>query len=248
MEAEVSSEIDLSAGIHAVAEAYNWVVIKQVGGTILHQYNAQTQEAAQCGAEQINRIIAAYQCALADATRRAGEYAHRAGTEMERLQKEIDRLRNLNGTQAIVQELFVLRDANQHYAADAIALEGRLAEATAEVARLTAIIERPAEVLFDGREPTRNERHLTNILSWRQSENQRMREEVQHVRQECERVVRDNPLVQKLARLLKMVYERIENQKELYEDGEFIGTDLNLQSHECREILKAIEEAEGATP
>ncbi len=47
----------------------------------------------------------------------------------------------------------------------------RLHTAEAEQRRLTDILEAPQIALFaDGREPTENERHLLNLLSWRQQE------------------------------------------------------------------------------
>jgi hypothetical protein len=64
-----------------------------------------------------------------------------------------------------------------------------LAEAKAEIARLRAVLDDPTPMVFaDGREPTANERHLRNLLSWRDLEARRVREELAHVRAECERV------------------------------------------------------------
>lgn len=64
-----------------------------------------------------------------------------------------------------------------------------LAEANAEIARLRAVLDDPTPMVFaDGREPTTNERHLRNLLSWRDLEARRTREELAHVRAECERV------------------------------------------------------------
>jgi hypothetical protein len=49
----------------------------------------------------------------------------------------------------------------------------------AEIDRLRNFIDAPQDVLFaDGREPTRNERHLLNLLTWRYVEANELREEV----------------------------------------------------------------------
>lgn len=52
-----------------------------------------------------------------------------------------------------------------------LAQRNRADLAEAEVTRLRAILDAPVVMLFaDGREPTTNERHLANLLSWRQQE------------------------------------------------------------------------------
>jgi len=52
-----------------------------------------------------------------------------------------------------------------------LAQKNRADLAEAEVTRLQAILDAPVVMLFaDGREPTTNERHLANLLSWRQQE------------------------------------------------------------------------------
>lgn len=46
-----------------------------------------------------------------------------------------------------------------------------------------AILSAPLVALFgDGRQPTENERHLLNLLSWREHENARLKAELQHLR------------------------------------------------------------------
>jgi hypothetical protein len=66
---------------------------------------------------------------------------------------------------------------------------GRLAALEAENARLQAVIDKPREMLFaDGREPTRNERHLANLLEWRQKEAQEAKDEAAALRAELARL------------------------------------------------------------
>jgi hypothetical protein len=42
----------------------------------------------------------------------------------------------------------------------------------------------PRQFFFDGREPTDNERHLLNLLSWREKENAEMKAELARLRGE----------------------------------------------------------------
>lgn len=62
-----------------------------------------------------------------------------------------------------------------------------LAKAKEEVALLRdqlATFTAPSPMLFaDGREPTTNERHLANLLSWREAEARQMKEDIDRLRE-----------------------------------------------------------------
>lgn len=62
-----------------------------------------------------------------------------------------------------------------------------LEEAEAETKRLRDIIDKPRVMLFaDGREPTKNERHLVNLLEWRELESRRAKEDVANLRRQLQ--------------------------------------------------------------
>lgn len=70
----------------------------------------------------------------------------------------------------------------------AICIDSEVRPALTEAAVLAdavlGMVRHPCEALFDGREPTTNERHLLNLLSWRESENAELRQRMAAMEQE----------------------------------------------------------------
>lgn len=67
---------------------------------------------------------------------------------------------------------------------DAVAKCDRL---EAEVKRLQAVIDTPAKMVFaDGREPTENERHLWNLLTWREADLAKQKEQTEYFKRRCD--------------------------------------------------------------
>lgn len=55
------------------------------------------------------------------------------------------------------------------------------------LARFRAVIDMPAKMVFaDGREPTTNERHLWNLLTWREADLAKQKEQTEYFKQQCD--------------------------------------------------------------
>ena len=95
---------------------------------------------------------------------------------------EADRLRNV--CHALEQENRILReDVKGIIDRECQTLAQELADVRAERDRLQAILDQPVVMLFaDGREPTTNERHLRNLLSWRMKEAEEAKAEAARLR------------------------------------------------------------------
>lgn len=127
-----------------------------------------------------------------------------------------------------------------------------VAEMLAERDRLRAIFDKPSAMVFaDGREPTENERHLWNLMEWARHDQQKAQEELRHVRDQCEKVVLNNPEVVRLRALLAIVYERFEKAidcddliGEEYPLGVPLGKAVHLTTAEQRAIEAALRETE----
>lgn len=100
---------------------------------------------------------------------------------------EADRLRNV--CHALEQENRILReDVKGIIDRECQTLAQELADVRAERDRLQAILDQPVVMLFaDGREPTRNERHLRNLLAWRTKEAEEAKAEATRLRTLIER-------------------------------------------------------------
>lgn len=97
---------------------------------------------------------------------------------------EADRLRNV--CHMLEQENRILReDVKGIIDRECQTLAQELADVRAERDRLQSILDQPVVMLFaDGREPTRNERHLRNLLAWRMKEAEEAKVEAGIVRAE----------------------------------------------------------------
>jgi len=127
-------------------------------------------------------LVDAYQevLDLAVYLRQAIEEREGAVAEADRLGNECHMLRLENSR--------MREDVRGIIAEECQTLAQELAEVRAERDRLQAILDQPVTMLFaDGREPTRNERHLRNLLSWRMKEAEEAKAEAASLRAELSR-------------------------------------------------------------